>query len=990
MSRRKKPCLIGSSTPPIAPAASSSSGPSSSTPIPTFSTTHNTRAFNNLLATSSSLTRLPSGRRTKHKKNVSISLSVPAGIAVSSPDENLATSATDPASTNHVKDHPSPTLLSSSAEPQSASYPSGGAPKRSRKSNVEVLRAWLPFRNNYLDEVLRHEGLGVPASIVSIEVCSFHSSLNGMDCSLPRPPFAHSASEFNLVATAAPVLAHNIYQRLAVSYCQCYEDVYGALPWVQLLHARWYPATPATPTTVFTFDVLEAFHELSLQGLNKLSATPPGALAVECPACPRPGINLPNNWRDLPESMQWLSEDIVSLDVNFKAKLKDRGIEDIELAPGWLFFVEEEEYQKCMREYEEVPEVSTCDSQFAVILKANTLKTAGYLVSGIGAVVCGRHAFIRKCGVADLAKGEKYKTMDYIGLSATVYFDPSAIQLRAAVPKFHLPAHGDSCQSPYSLNYMPGVGRAYCEGVEGGWVNINSISVSTQEMGPGARHEMLNDHWNAWNWRKMVTFGDYFARALREAITWHAKTAASLAAFSSTIDVDVCAKWLKMVEDWEKNKKKPDPYSEPHHAMTMKSVKLQLANEEAAAAARGQPLLHDVTPNMFIQMGLELEDLQLSLKQPRAEMKVSPTIAATNDVRKQENTLLHRVLAWQEVQDIYMPGVSSLRKGSRTDEDYSNDDHMADIDADANSDADTHSMPAAESIELHLPSSVPHRLLLVESIRQLASVEAHLCSAQADDALTDVRRLLRTCHSVYNFKFLNVSGTGNKPNTHIRAIFNQIQTRIDRAQHRYTRAFEALLRLEPAGGWSVHLQPLVKDDIRGPERAEDERSEGRRQLSWIWLVPKTTDESVDGFGDSMRVEWAKMRAWALRWEEEVELLLEEMCRVLKTFETEAIVWRTRGSARSNIRGDVESGLAAYAAKQAAIREALASKFRAQWCPIIEAFNLEPAWLSAAVIPPLSAATFPTFLFPVSGDDLLMVPQDADDGDRDSLDGVAAG
>ena len=26
--------------------------------------------------------------------------------------------------------------------------------------------------------------------------------------------------------------------------------------------------------------------------------TPPGSLTVECPACPHPGQNLPENWRD--------------------------------------------------------------------------------------------------------------------------------------------------------------------------------------------------------------------------------------------------------------------------------------------------------------------------------------------------------------------------------------------------------------------------------------------------------------------------------------------------------------------------------------------------------------------------------------------------------------------------------------------------------------------------------------------------------------------
>lgn len=29
-----------------------------------------------------------------------------------------------------------------------------------------------------------------------------------------------------------------------------------------------------------------------------IGETPPGSLTVECPACPHPGQNLPDNWRD--------------------------------------------------------------------------------------------------------------------------------------------------------------------------------------------------------------------------------------------------------------------------------------------------------------------------------------------------------------------------------------------------------------------------------------------------------------------------------------------------------------------------------------------------------------------------------------------------------------------------------------------------------------------------------------------------------------------
>jgi hypothetical protein len=39
------------------------------------------------------------------------------------------------------------------------------------------------------------------------------------------------------------------------------------------------------------------------EGIN---ATPRGALAVECPACPHPGKNLPDSWKTEPESKRYV------------------------------------------------------------------------------------------------------------------------------------------------------------------------------------------------------------------------------------------------------------------------------------------------------------------------------------------------------------------------------------------------------------------------------------------------------------------------------------------------------------------------------------------------------------------------------------------------------------------------------------------------------------------------------------------------------------
>jgi hypothetical protein len=105
-----------------------------------------------------------------------------------------------------------------------------------------------------------------------------------------------------------------------------------------------------------------------------VEATAQGELAVECPACPHPGRNLPDNWREagkmLYVEMQLLNHHDISnltsrflyilyiaVDANFKLKGKDRGLKDVELMPGWAYFVREEEFQAHIANHTDEPEV---------------------------------------------------------------------------------------------------------------------------------------------------------------------------------------------------------------------------------------------------------------------------------------------------------------------------------------------------------------------------------------------------------------------------------------------------------------------------------------------------------------------------------------------------------------------------------------------------------------------------------------------------------
>lgn len=83
---------------------------------------------------------------------------------------------------------------------------------------------------------------------------------------------------------------------------------------------------------------------------------------------------------------------------------------------------------------------------------------------------------------------------------------PDTTEVGVAIPGWHINGHGPKCRESFNLSYMEGAGRTTGEDIETTWAGTNSLAPSIREMGPAARHDTLNDHWNGWNFRKIVGF----------------------------------------------------------------------------------------------------------------------------------------------------------------------------------------------------------------------------------------------------------------------------------------------------------------------------------------------------------------------------------------------------------------------------------------------------------------------------------------------------
>ncbi|KAJ7722771.1 hypothetical protein B0H14DRAFT_3098400 [Mycena olivaceomarginata] len=728
---------------------------------------------------------------------------------------------------------------------------------------------------------------------------------------------------------------------------------------VQLLRARLYPATTTNPVTAATFRVLRDFHLLSLEAkcsahhfYNKLARQTNNngvfqprtryneflrmtrqwrhlqmlkraGLRTALPACPQPGKNLPadGSWRTAPRERRFLYALFLALDANFRMKRKDVSTEadDPSLGDGNSLLLPR-------------GGKSTCVAHDA--MDEPERDAYGTAASGIGTVDCARHNMKRPNGVGDLQKGERYINMDYMLWKSLENHD-DIVQLfisydivcqwykniwrRLAsyhpklcerggrrfyvwlIPKFHLPAHIEACNIRFSFNLTPFVGQTDGEAPERGWANANPLANSTKEMGPGARRDALDDHFNDWNHKKIVGLG-----------TQAGKT---------------------------QEMKNPNPFKVDEKHEGLFAIRGRLAAEASTAVAgdAADDVRGDLHAYEMVDMGMQLEDQQRELAFDAAAVKLHATDRQKTTLLERSNKLGRKITEWLKIRESFTPMVARLR--------------MEDAQARAG-----RSTPPANS-----GSSRP-RGQAVAAFQTGGYAdrgrEDEPCKIRVRAAtLAELRRLLlvRTAKYKYKDEFQHGVAAITRGKTSIA----QVDERIRRIAAQYRAARAALVSLGPVlneTDWKLQLHVLAPDDVRQRPRAtfSDPKHKSRlkrkrgetlahaaaerrkkkdeeRQASWIWRSALTAEEgSEPGMAEALRIEWAKTRARAWRWTEEVDLVEEEMRRVLAFLNWKANHWTSLMDERDEPDEILREGLTAYAKCQARVQRDLRARFEGNW------------------------------------------------------------
>ncbi|KAJ7712326.1 hypothetical protein B0H16DRAFT_1744247 [Mycena metata] len=674
-----------------------------------------------------------------------------------------------------------------------------------------------------------------------------------------------------------------------------------------------------------------------------VGGTQPGRCAIKCPCCPRPGVNLPEGWENASPEDAFLY--IIFLVLNACFRLKRRMVsselKDPSLGPGWSYMVESKPYRAYLLTVTDQKEMSTC-SGLAALDYANTKFAKGYSSTGVGMGVCARHEFVQPNGVGDLQKGERYANMDYIfasilrhvesrlmkivsydivcqwwqNLKSRISHLPPLVRFRVVmaifrfvIPKLHIHAHTMACQLAFSLNLVPGSAQTDGEGIERPWANIGGVASSMREMTPGSREEVLNNHWGFWNWQKLLALADRIRTRLDRAKVEYAAQLEAFTVFSMEQDEHV-AGWLEMVDAFEADGKKKNPYEVTMRSLTEAQVLLKLEEQESQRLTT-VPAIHRVSPSAFVAAGLEVEEQQRRVRL-QADLKKAQTTAQQIDLVGLWRDLSRNIRRLRTLQATYTPAAL-----------------LALV---------TRDVPDEEQVEtepLFLPSALSTAARQLEPVKDLAEKEEELRRAQCGMALVTLRNQLHIKSRLLTYKQLQSRNQG--ANTRARGIVTRNEGQIRLHSEKYQMARDAIRRLCEGDLSKVNLRALRQEDIRCMEDAEDLKRDGekcQRQTERRLqreselraqgeLPPLTAEERESAKRSGGENAYAHVR----RWREELRLLEEEARRLPISLEFEAKQWeeRVRMVRVGLIPFDEAEGAIAYGVKQAAMFRRIAER-----------------------------------------------------------------
>ncbi|KAH9016367.1 hypothetical protein EDB84DRAFT_1276902 [Lactarius hengduanensis] len=643
------------------------------------------------------------------------------------------------------------------------------------------------------------------------------------------------------------------------------------------------------------------------QGLGHQSeeAAPDGSMAIFCPACPQPGINLPNDWKTRYEPNELIRTFI--MDGNFSAEhMRHRsGERDVALSAGMAFMANPELYRAHLRSGTEIVQPSTCNT-YKAIEQANSSR-AHLDVTGIGATACC-HGFFVPTSVVDFQKGERHApfieashslthcpisfrqiNMDYslckalsynmedipvalvmydIMCQYRVHFEeriknspelslPSSesLELRMGIGLFHIHGHQDSCLPRFSPSYIPGAKQVDGEIIETLWAPLNNISRSIRGMSLVHRQEVLDAHMNHSNWKKLV-------RIVPSLLKWWKRLGPGLDASSKAFESlsehfkDKTRQWLKEDIAAQTNRGTNPSSMDIYDTVKQKAPSRAVIQQQLMVEEDGDHSIRGETS--WISCGLKIQEMQLAIRYQLRSHGMNTIeesqIIENKRIRLQKliDMFSHQADAFllhhQPIDDAPIPSLGDYAEYDDVDD---MDDSIVPRSKTKMSDISGTEGTNAEDIPILLPSTLGAEWCILHGVRSLAIKEAKLRYAQANDSIHRMRLALGFKSALFRTKVRGARS--QKTKTRAWTAVDNVETTVHQHARNYGMARDAYIKVQQVSDGSLELPQLHATDLRVKTAILGAAEVGQRntQLPWIWSFGFSNLEG-DGWFDECK------------------------------------------------------------------------------------------------------------------------------------------
>ncbi|KAK7692105.1 hypothetical protein QCA50_003724 [Cerrena zonata] len=648
-------------------------------------------------------------------------------------------------------------------------------------------------------------------------------------------------------------------------------------------------------------------------------AIPAGGLALFCPACPQPGVNLPDDWKSDPDRKKYMRT--LLADGNFKQdhlKMKYDS-DDVALSDGHGYMVTRAPFEEYLSSTSDpvtlyASQEPSCHEHRAVTQQNQS--HAHLDVTGIGAIACGRHGCFYPHSVVNFRKGEGQRYMDYAFIQAILYirqsllvfllYDimcqfwvnflkrllgmpdelrlPDGVEFKRGIGLFHVHGHVKECFARYAPTFIQGAGMLDGEIIETLWNLLNYTASSARAMTWFHRQEYLDTHMGDSNWKKLVGMVLSIFHKWENAAEQAVESEEDFVSLCASVGEQKCALWAAEEADAQE-KRDQDPT-----AMDIFDVKEEEAPGKTVMA--NVWIYRELQPNTstikgstsWITSGIRITEQQIELRKVVRKAGKFPTPDETKKILEKRQDLQ------EQIDDFRARSGAFVSIANEPNPDHSPAlDEWEDAPVDDNDDPDAQHDPettvfeiiddrVAERLAIPLPSSFG-KVACKARLQGLAAIEIDLRVGQANDALRFLRIAIGQKSFNFRSKFRTGSGnSGYKNRLRSYAENHTLQMTIDQAAQVYTSARHALEVLGASPDILSKFKVLKKADLSSSTAVVDPNARGERNngLSWIWHTQHDPGEDPVWLDELYRVNWLRAKARRDRWAEELALTQAEM------------------------------------------------------------------------------------------------------------------